>query len=285
MKNKLFMTIATAATLLSACSQEDTPWNGELRLSSGVTVQQTRANSADVPDKQIAEGQTVQVIVTEQDNDAGEYAGYDQALTAQGNGTFTVPTDMFYPESGMGVSIYAYHPATAAASFVVNTAQDVDENYFNSDLLYSTKANYGRQSAAHSLSFKHKLSKLTFELKRGTGNPVVLGAEVKWTNVCNTAAFDNATGTVSTPSNPTTITPHATYGTIIVPQTVAAKTALLTVKLTNGGTLTYTPDADQLFEGGKKYHYEITVNLTGLEVTSTIADWAPIANREGEAVM
>ena len=67
MKTKFIMTMAVAAMTLAACSNNDNDadnWNGEIRLSSGLVVQ-SRANK-DVPDKQIAENQTVKVVVTKQ---------------------------------------------------------------------------------------------------------------------------------------------------------------------------------------------------------------------------
>ena len=36
------------------------------------------------------------------------------------------------------------------------------------------------------------------------------------------------------------------------------------------------------FEAGKKYVYDITVNRTGLGVTSTIEDWTPGNGENGE---
>lgn len=289
MKTNLLLTLAAAATLLTACNNEnetDTTWNGEIRLSSGVTVQQTRANSADVPDSQIAGTQTVQVVVTKQATDDKTYAGYAQALTADGNGNFTGGSTMYYPESGKGVNIYAYHPASASASFVTNADQSTDTNYFNSDLLYSAATDYARQSAAHPLTFKHKLSKLTYTLVAGTGTPTITGATVKWKNVCNTIGFTAATGVLgSSATNPVAITPHATYGAIIVPQTVAASTPLLEVTLANGGKLTYTPTANQVFDTEKSYNYKIIVNLSGLEVTSLITPWTAVGERTGDAEM
>ena len=287
MKTNLLLTLAAAATLLTACNNDqetDTTWNGEIRLSSGVTVQQTRANSA--PDTQIASGQTVQVVVTKQAADDKTYAGYTQALTADGNGNFTGGSTMYYPESGKGVSIYAYHPASASASFVTNADQSTGTNYFNSDLLYSAATDYARQSAAHPLTFKHKLSKLTYTLVAGTGTPTITGATVKWKNVCNTIGFTAATGLLgSSATNPVAITPHATYGAIIVPQTVSANTALLEVTLANGGVLTYTPTDAQVFDTEKSYNYKITVNLSELEVTSSITPWTAVGERTGDAKM
>ncbi len=287
MKAKLFMTMAAAMMILAGCSNDENEitdnWNGEIRLSSGVTVQQTRAN-ANVPDTQIAADEVVKVVVARQNGDSHEYAGYTLDFTADGNGGLSNPTPMYYPTSGMGVNIYAYHPNDAAASFSVQENQSVDEDYYKSDLLYSEAKDYARQKEAHSLTFVHKLCKVTYTLKSGTGSPDLTGATVKWLNVAKTIDFDAATGVVATATATVTIIPHATYGAVIVPQTVTSGTKLLQVTLANGGVLYYTPNADQSFEGGKKYNYEITVNLSGLTVESTITGWDPVG-KTGDAEM
>lgn len=289
MKAKLFMTIAAATMILAGCGNDENEeldnWNGEIRLSSGVTVQQTRANSDEVPDKQIAENQKVKVVVAKQNDDSHDYAGYSLDFTADGNGGLSSTTPMYYPTSGMGVNIYAYHPANAAASFSVQENQSADADYYKSDLLYSEAKDYDRQKTAHSLTFVHKLCKVEYTLTAGDGAPDLTDATVKWMNVAKTIGFTAATSEVATPTNVTTIIPHATYGAVIVPQTVTGNNKLLQVTLANGGVLYYTPNADQVFDGGKKYNYGITVNLSGLTVKSTITDWDPITDREGDAVM
>ena len=50
------------------------------------------------------------------------------------------------------------------------------------------------------------------------------------------------------------------------------------------GILTYTPDADQVLDGGNVYNYTITVNLTELKVTSAITPWTSVT-KSGTAVM
>lgn len=282
------MTLAAATMILAGCNKDEHEitdnWNGEIRLSSGVTVQQTRANSTNVPDTQIADDEVVKVVVARQSGDSHDYDGYTLDFTADGNGGLSNPTPMYYPASGMGVNIYAYHPNDAAASFSVQENQSVDEDYYKSDLLYSAAQDYARQKVAHSLTFVHKLCKVTYTLKSGTGSPDLTGATVKWLNVAKTIGFDAATGEVTTPTDAVTITPHATHGAIIVPQTVSSGTKLLQVTLANGGVLYYTPSTDQVFEGGKKYNYDITVNLSGLTVESTITDWTPVG-KTGDAEM
>ena len=288
MKAKLFMTMVAATMILAGCSNDENEitdnWNGEIRLSSGVTVQQTRANSTNVPDTQIAKDEVVKVMVAKQSSDLHDYDGYTLDFTADGNGGLSNPTSMYYPTSGMGVNIYAYHPADAMVSFSVQENQSADKDYYKSDLLYSKAQDYARRKEAHSLTFVHKLCKVTYTLKSGTGSPDLTDATVKWMNVAKTIGFDAATGVVATPTITATITPHATYGAVIVPQTVSSGTKLLQVTLANGGVLYYTPDTEQLFEGGKKYNYDITVNLSGLTVESTITDWTPVG-KTGDAEM
>ena len=289
MKAKLVMTMAAAMMILAGCSNDENEitdnWNGEIRLSSGVTVQQTRTNSTNVPDTQIAADEFVKVVVTQQSGDSHNYAGYILDFTADGNGGLSNPTSMYYPASGMGVNIYAYHPADAAASFSVQENQSADKDYYKSDLLYSKAQDYARRKEAHSLTFVHKLCKVTYRLVQGAGTPDLTGATVKWMNVAKTIVFTAETGAVATPTTTATITPHATHGAIIVPQTVSSGTKLLQVTLANGGVLYYTPNVDQGFEGGKKYNYEITVNLSGLKVESTITDWTPVGAITGDAEM
>lgn len=286
------MTLATAALILAGCANDENEeinnWNGEIRLSSGVTVQQTRANNANVPDTQIADGETVKVIVTKTDGDTSLYPGYTSTLTADGNGGFS-GDPMYYPASGLGANIYAYHPASAGdgGDFLVQENQSQDANYFKSDLLYSGKKDYARQKAAHSLTFEHKLCKLEYVLEKGTGTPSLIGATVKWMNVCKNITFMMSDGTLvaSSSAQNATIIPNANYGAIIVPQDVPNSTKLLEVTLRDGGVLYYVTKEQQKFESGKRYKYTITVNLTGLEVSSTINDWDPITERTGVAEM
>lgn len=295
MRTAVFMTMAAAALALAGCSngenEEIDNWNGEIRLGSGLIVQQARSNNGDVPDKQIAEGQTVKVFVTKKSSDTGTaYSGYTQEMTADGSGGLTGGTSMFYPESGEGVNIRAYHPADAGTTFTVKTDQsgNDDKDYFASDLLYSASQDYARQKEAHSLSFNHQLCKLTYGLTQGDGTPSLTNAKVQWLNVATACSFDTSTGVVSATADGSkaisSVTPHSTYGAVVVPQTVTSGTKMLQVTLADGGILTYTPDADQVLDGGNVYNYTITVNLTGLKVTSAITPWTSVS-KSGTATM
>lgn len=79
------------------------------------------------------------------------------------------------------------------------------------------------------------------------------------------------------------------YGEAVVlpKQTINANTAFIQVKLSNNDVFTYKiPTGETLtLESGKKYTYKITVNQTGLSVTSTIEGWGSGVDKEGNATM
>jgi hypothetical protein len=71
---------------------------------------------------------------------------------------------------------------------------------------------------------------------------------------------------------------------IIVPQTVSANTIFITVHLTTG-ELIYRLPANVTFDSGKKYIFQITANLAGLTLTTSIVNWTPINPVAGDAIL
>lgn len=203
MKAKLFMTMAAATMILAGCSNDENEvtdnWNGEIRLTSGVTVQ-TRANSSDVPDKQIANSQTVYAWADK----VGGSEGYIQAwtLTAQGDGTFT-GSSQYYPTDNANLNFYAMHgnfaaftentstfPASAITHAVnADQSENLGDNYLKSDLLYGLKKDVTRSASAVNLTFYHLLSKVEVALKSGAGNPDLTDATVTIENTKLKAEF------------------------------------------------------------------------------------------------
>lgn len=300
MKTKYFMTMAAAALIFAACSNDENEmdnWNGEIRLSSGLVVQ-TRANSSDVPDKQIAEGQQIGIYV---EGVSGEtaYTGYTNvSADADGSGNFSnYSTTMYYPQSGKDVQISAYHPYSQEASsdlydFTVETAQATDANYFKSDLLYSEKKPYARSKTAHSLTFEHKLAKVVCKLTSGEGSPDITGATVEIVAPERAVGFNRTTGAVgaATTSAKSVNVTLGQYGAIIAPQTYTKGTKFLKVTLTSGGELYYTipngaSDKNLELASGSVYTFDITVDLTELKVNSKISEWTPVDAKRGNATM
>lgn len=311
MKKHLFF--AAALVALAACNNEEfTPADDpntpmEIRLSSGIDMQ-TRANSADVPDKQIAEGQAVGVFINDAKN--GDVVSANLKYNADGSGGLTLATTSpaqeipYYPANGNGVKMTAYHPyddraaiTGSAYEFAVSTDQSSNANYYASDLLYSASSEYARQKTAHSLAFKHKLSKVECTLTPGSGSPDLTGATVSIVGAQTNIIFRPADGTLRSPTNATTadIKLNSTIATgsyigIIPPQTYSKGSQFLKITLASGGTFYYTipnggADNDLALAGGNVYKYTITVNRTGLSVTSTIEPWGNGGTHSGDAEM
>lgn len=294
----------------------------ELRVSSGVIAPQMRA-AANTQENTIANGETVSVWVDDATTSNAEYKA--NQLTANGSNGFSYGTTMYFPQTGNAVDIYAIHgkfatPFASGDAFPSATVTyEVESNqstlgsttFTNSDLLYAYSKNVARSGnpTTVALTFYHMLSKLELAIKVGNGAPalassnaVTLGSN----NVIVDGAFTpSTTATMATQadraamlavgSTTATIqlgqlissdftTANVVYNeAILVPQDMAGK--VLTFKLANGGELKYTIPASTTFESGKKYRYEITLNLTELQVTSSIAEWDPVAAVQGNAEM
>lgn len=329
------MSMAAAAMILAGCSNDENAAIDnspvELRLTSGVTVQQTRATFNPTQSTSIKEGEKVSVWVNQADNDGTELYKANQ-LTANSDNSFTGKA-MYFPQNGFSqVDIYAIH-GNFATPFSENTAfpktgveyrveakqsEAGGAGYTHSDLLYAyeTKVERKGNPTTKKLTFYHMLSKLEVAIQIGEGSPVLASSDdaVTLGDVTLNGKFTPpATATMSDQSARAAMLTDAdepntgdmTLGqtectgfdennvfyneAIIVPQEMIGK--VLTFKLQDGGTLKYTiPKFDNtpgqaVFESGKKYIYHITLNLTGLTVTSRIEDWEPVKAVEGTAEM
>ncbi len=292
------MMMAATALVLAGCSNDENEgmdnWNGEIRLSSGLVVQ-TRANSTDVPDRQIANGEMIGIYVKPVDGDTG-YGGYSNFnATANGQGGFTnYKEPMYYSTSNPQVLISAYHPYNDANTdeynFTVETNQSVESNYFKSDLLYSKEETYNRQIAAHSLTFVHKLVKVVCTLESGYGNPDIEEATVEIVEPERAVKFNRTTGKVDKvdESVKDQDVKLGKYGAIIAPQdyTEGSRFLKVTLKTENNPEFYYTnPDEKLEWSSGNVYKYNIQVYLSGLTVKSEITPWTPVNEVSGSATM
>lgn len=322
--SNLWMTLAAATLMLAGCSNDENEpidtWNGEIRLSSGVTVQ-TRANT---PDTQIPGNETVYTWADKATtHDATPYI-QAWTLAANGSGGFT-GNDQHYPADGSKLNFYAMHgdfgstsftegtsafPASAITHSVANS-QTQAADYAKSDLLYAIKKNVERSKNAVELTFYHMLSKVEVVLKSGSGSPDLDGATVTIENtklkadftpgkdvtmtdqsaragMVTTTSDDNNVASITIPTVTTTdFSANTSYGAaIVVPQTIAKDASFIKVTLASGVTLSYKiPDSDLTLESGKKYIYQITVNMGELSVTSKIENWTSVSAKQGDAEM
>lgn len=302
MKAKFMMMIAAAAMTLAACSNDDESdnWAGEIRLSSGLTVQQTGTRATtDIQSTQFANKEKIDVFINE-DTEAPATTTYSQPLvyTAGESGTMNPPTDNqpYFPTSGNKVNIYAYYPSNKVGtditakdvSFTVEEDQSDETNYKASDLMRGTPASnpVSRTSQTTTLTFKHLLSKVTIKLQKGAGLSSLDGAVVKLKNVKPSTTLNASTGAISEAEGEakkiTVMTASSTTlsgSAVVVPQTLGI--GFIEVTLADGGVLTskYLKDSggssisNVVLTSGNEYTYTITVNLTSLNVTSAITPW------------
>lgn len=297
--------------------------NGEIRLRSGIEME-TRAYTP-TQSTAIADGEKVSVWVDDAKTpNATEHLYKANPLTADGSNGLTpdAGSEMYFPQTGNSVNIFALHGnfsptfikddafPSAGVKYSVKGDQKSAANYTGSDLLYAYSPGVARTKEAVPLKFYHMLSKIEVAIKAGAGAPELS----KYDNAVNLNGVTlNGKFTPGTPEDmsvpadrakmlgdaDTPATGSITLNqeisadftdnnikyneAVVIPQSMTGKT--LTFKLNDGGILTYPFPNNVTFESGKKYRYQITINLTELSVTSEITDWEAVDAVTGEAVM
>ena len=196
----------------------------------------------------------------------------------------------YYWQSTAPITVQGFYPyeAAAAAEWEVHSRQDIEENYYGSDLLVSPKEQItweGKDNA--SLSFYHQTAKVVVNvtnngyLSGGTNDNVSMTIN----DLSTSASFTSPTtqtgtiwaGTWSNHSNQKDITPHkakttsgyaATFEALVIPQTVSAESTLFQFYVGDVGPFHYTvPTEGIAWQAGMKYTYNMTLKAENKIVT------------------
>lgn len=198
-----------------------------------------------------------------------------------------------------------------AVSFDITADQSSDANYKASDFIWgantSTVNAESNRNSKVAVPLQHMGSKIIVNLREGysMGGKLV-GANVKINNVRNTGTVDLTDGSMDvntsastahvvlksslSASTTTSLTgfesvtysdgaSHYIYQTagVIYPQANVSKSNFITITLSDTGPTAYNCTIDgsgtQTFAAGKVYTYNITVNATGISLTTSIDDW------------
>lgn len=320
MKAKLFM-IATAATLLAACGNDENEINNgpvEARITAGIDGPKTRAI-----DQDWKEGNTIGVMVTNalssgmkglyknvkyNVNNIGRTGSFDPAVTGQG---------IFFQDASETVTFAAYSPyqSSTTAATLPGTAgtvtgantkdQTTQEKREAVDYLFASGAMASKNTPAvefkESHQFEHKMARLILVLQTSTTDGFTADQVGKGTyklgGLKHDGTFNVTDGTATATGNAVSdwdITSNyyidgspadtRTYTMILYPQTSGALAFSATIE---GQTYTNNSDIHPAsLAAGTSYTYTITMKKTGLTVSGcTIAAWNPGTTGSGNATM
>ena len=278
--NTTHFILAVAAVAFAACTHMENPIEEiipeepteikvpvSLSYSTVDVVESKAAQNLNQGTFASGEGITVRISNT----GAGEWTDY--AFTTGDAGAMTAPDPgPYYPAGAQNIDIVAYYPASAGTSFTVASDQTADASYKASDLMFASVTNQAKQAAAVNLAFSHKMAKLCVNITPGQGVTSINSLCVL--NVKPTVSFDQGTGAVGAADGEAVSIAMSNNGAAIIPaQTISG--GLLSI-VTDKGTATYSV-ADKVFEAGKLYTINITVNLRAVGTTTAITGW----NSEG----
>lgn len=316
-----YLVIATAATLLAACSNDENEVNNgpvEARITAGIDGPKTRAI-----DQDWQAGNTIGVMVINASKSAMAdlYKNVKYNVSNLGaTGTFTAETGqgIFFQDANETVTFAAYSPYQSSSDVStlpgtdgtvtgVNTQdQSTQETQETFDYLFANDATASKSNPTVEFKddhqFKHKMARLILVLQTSTDYGFtadqVESGTYKLGGLIHDGTFKVTDGTATATGNAVSdwdITKNyhvddspadtRTYTMILYPQTLSGA---LTFSATIEGQ-TYTNNTDihpASLAAGTSYTYTITMKKTGLEVSGcTIGKWNQGTGGSGDAKM
>ena len=194
---------------------------------------------------------------------------------------WTAPTTVYWRDRETPVDVYAYYPAANYISepgeygFEVQADQSLPAgngdlcSYEQSDLLWGKQTRVVPTTAVITVKLAHALAGVYVQINKGTGI-----TDTEWEKLQKTVLVENTVrqSTVSLSTGTVTVSDGSDIGAIrmcpqsgdayravVIPQTVAAGRALLSVTI-DGQTYAHTLTSPMKYQAGKLHNFSITVN-------------------------
>ncbi|MDU1905843.1 MAG: fimbrillin family protein [Dysgonomonas sp.] len=291
---KLFFATTLMALALTSCSNDDDSINKPNDQTVNFSATIGESDFLRAAGTQWAPNDQIGIFMKQNGQDLSSGSIVDgaeniQYFTALGTGNFdpvVTSSAIKMPENGSAVDFVAYYPYQASISdysYPINVQNQTSQEAI--DLLFSNQATGKDKTNPNvTLNFKHKLSKLIFNVKAGDGVSTLEGMTTEISGLKTKASFSfidenivldgNSVNNISLKSTINTTT--AVSEGIVIPENNLSNIEVRFF-IPNVGTFKSNLANGINFEGGKKYTFNVELKESGEAVfanfTGTIEDW------------
>lgn len=283
--NLLYMGALSTLALVSCTNNDD---NSEWYGSEGIVF--TTAIQSRVSGNTWNANDEVGIYMMNAGGTIDAATAQNKKYIAQTNGTLTAASGngIYLPESG-SVDFIAYYPYTTSVSgnkIAVNVSDQSKPAAI--DLIYSngTKGVAATTSSNISLTFTHKLSKMTINVSKDATIETLNGLTIDMNGISTEGEFNLGNGTLTATAGTNqkdvamNVNAEGTTATaIILPTATSTDQTAVTLKFNLAGkSYTYTLTDASIFEEGKNVTFNANLSINnGKPVvtvgTATIEDW------------
>lgn len=283
--NLLYMGALSTLALVSCTNNDD---NSEWYGSEGIVF--TTAIQSRVSGNTWNANDEVGIYMMNAGGTIDAATAQNKKYIAQTNGTLTAASGngIYLPESG-SVDFIAYYPYTTSVSgnkIAVNVSDQSKPAAI--DLIYSngTKGVAATTSSNISLTFTHKLSKMTINVSKDATIETLNGLTIDMNGISTEGEFNLGNGTLTAAAGTNqkdvamNVNAEGTTATaIILPTAASTNQTAVTLKFNLAGkSYTYTLTDASIFEEGKNVTFNANLSINnGKPVvtvgTATIEDW------------
>jgi hypothetical protein len=283
--NLLYMGALSTLALVSCTNNDD---NSEWYGSEGIVF--TTAIQSRVSGNTWNANDEVGIYMMNAGGTIDAATAQNKKYIAQTNGTLTAASGngIYLPESG-SVDFIAYYPYTTSVSgnkIAVNVSDQSKPAAI--DLIYSngTKGVAATTSSNISLTFTHKLSKMTINVSKDATIETLNGLTIDMNGISTEGEFNLGNGTLTATAGTNqkdvamNVNAEGTTATaIILPTAASTDQTAVTLKFNLAGkSYTYTLTDASIFEEGKNVTFNANLSINnGKPVvtvgTATIEDW------------